>query len=118
MSYQLSRTGRRTGITSHENAAGRGRSLLASARAGAGFRSRPLDFVPQSELVLRYKVLLCNTKSRRLGMNERAGTTGSAGMDEAAGTAGGTPMGAAEAAEIMAAATSAITVTIDGAVAP
>ena len=35
-------------------------------------------------------------------MNERAGTTGSAGMDEAAGLAGGTPMGAAEAAEIMA----------------
>jgi len=35
-------------------------------------------------------------------MNERAGTTGSAGMDEAAGSAGGTPMGAAEAAEIMA----------------
>src|SRR5438034_7567385 len=35
-------------------------------------------------------------------MNERAGTTGSAGMDEAAGTAGRTPMGAAEAAEIMA----------------
>jgi len=35
-------------------------------------------------------------------MNERAGTTGSAGMDEAAGTSGQTPMGAAEAAEIMA----------------
>ena len=35
-------------------------------------------------------------------MNERAGTTGGAGMDEAAGTAGRTPMGAAEAAEIMA----------------
>ena len=35
-------------------------------------------------------------------MNERAGTTGSACMDEAAGTAGQTPMGATEAAEIMA----------------
>jgi hypothetical protein len=34
-------------------------------------------------------------------MNERAGTTGSAGMDEA-GTADGTPMGATEAAVIMA----------------
>jgi len=34
-------------------------------------------------------------------MNERAGTTGSAGMDDAAGTPG-TPMGAADAAEIMA----------------
>ena len=35
-------------------------------------------------------------------MNERAGTTGSAGMDEPAGMAGRTPMGAAEAADIMA----------------
>jgi hypothetical protein len=38
-------------------------------------------------------------------MNERAGTTGSAGMDEEAGMAGGTPMGAGEAAVIMADAT-------------
>lgn len=38
-------------------------------------------------------------------MNKRAGTTGSGGMDEAASMAGGTPMGAAEAAVIMADAT-------------
>jgi hypothetical protein len=51
-----------------QHAAGRSRSLLA---VGRGSRSPPLDFVSQSKLALRHKVLLCNTKLRRT-RHERA----------------------------------------------